>query len=102
MGILHVRFQKIENGRMEILRFNVFQVKESFICTCLDGCDSWTCRLPPNGHRAVLLSIWNSTQHVPAQSTKSHPVFIEIMGVLIVKGSDGGGASYCVLLSKVA
>lgn len=38
----------------------------------------WKCHLPPNGHHAALLSIWKSTQHVPAQSTKSHPVFIEI------------------------
>lgn len=78
---------------MEIPCFKVFsQVKESFIRTCL----AWKCHLPANGHRAVLLPIWKSTQHVPAQSTKSHPVFIEIMGVVNVKGSDGGDTSYCV------
>lgn len=76
-----------------MLCFKVFsQAKESYIRTCL----AWKCHLPANGHRAVLLPTWKSTQHVPAQSTKSHPVFIGIMGVVNVKGSDGRDTSYCV------
>ena len=85
----------------EILRFRVyFQVKESFIRTVWVGVvlGNATCQ-HGKGHRAVLLPIWKSTQHVPAQPTRSHPVFIEIMGELNVKCSVVE-VSYCVLIPR--